>query len=412
MAATACRRNFTATRRDSPGTLRLVPEHRNQTARPREGTGVTPTRPAPSSSRLHSLDGLRGIAALVVVLHHSMLVAPALANGTAAGWAWWVVHGPPHLLWVGTEAVYVFFILSGFVLTLPFLRSNNQPSFRKYYVSRVLRLYLPVLAAVGFALALFALVGRRGQHPGSSWWMLAHDIPVSIETLSRDALLLFGTDFLNSPLWSLRWEVIFSLLLPIYLFAGRRLTGLAGIIAGALLLACIPLGAFLDFQALIFLPIFGLGVLMAGNLAAIQSWSSQRSEMQWRMLKLLGLALVGWNWWPGIGLINWSAAPPTLGAAVLVLVALGWPAAENTARRPVLYWLGSRSFSLYLTHEPVVVSCAIVLATTDAALNTVVACPLSLIIAELFYRTVERPAHIFSRWAGRQVLPQRSSDVV
>jgi len=74
--------------------------------------------------RYTSLDGLRGLASLVVLVHHCFLISPQLAaavdsNGTGPfeSWVWWVTFTPVHLLWAGQEAVIVFFILSGFVLT-------------------------------------------------------------------------------------------------------------------------------------------------------------------------------------------------------------------------------------------------------------------------------------------------------
>ena len=76
-----------------------------------------------ASSRLSSLDGLRGVAALIVVVHHSMLVSPNLAaayyGGEVEGLAANIVtYSPLHLLWGGKEAVVVFFVLSGLVLVL------------------------------------------------------------------------------------------------------------------------------------------------------------------------------------------------------------------------------------------------------------------------------------------------------
>jgi peptidoglycan/LPS O-acetylase OafA/YrhL len=101
------------------------------------------TRPA--TQRLHSLDGLRGLSALVVVLHHALLVVPALAapyydQGPAASGSaeWWLSHTPIHALWEGKAAVYVFFVLSGFVL--PLLAHRAQFRWSVYYPQRLLRL--------------------------------------------------------------------------------------------------------------------------------------------------------------------------------------------------------------------------------------------------------------------------------
>lgn len=116
-----------------------------------------------SSRRMASLDGLRGIAAVVVLLNHSFVLVPSVAdafNGTEKGHgvAWWFTYTPLHVVWAGSEAVMVFFVLSGFVLT----RSCEAvySSWRAYYPSRLLRLYLPVVAALLFAAAMVMLIPR------------------------------------------------------------------------------------------------------------------------------------------------------------------------------------------------------------------------------------------------------------
>lgn len=91
----------------------------------------SPSPPPPLLPRVRALDGIRGLAAVVVVVHHTFLVSPLLANpyqnpydvrpGTIA---WWATYTPLHLFWDGTEAVFVFFVLSGFVLSLPLARTG------------------------------------------------------------------------------------------------------------------------------------------------------------------------------------------------------------------------------------------------------------------------------------------------
>src|SRR3954470_23660048 len=104
------------------------------------------------SNRLPSLDGLRGLAALVVVVHHCALTVPALAaqmfGPDNSSPAWWLAWTPAYLLWAGREAVLVFFVLSGFVLSLPRLSGGKSGRWASYYRKRMVRLYVPVVAAV------------------------------------------------------------------------------------------------------------------------------------------------------------------------------------------------------------------------------------------------------------------------
>jgi peptidoglycan/LPS O-acetylase OafA/YrhL len=81
--------------------------------------------------RLRSLDGLRGVAAIVVVAYHSLLISPSLAeivvnNQPAEPGSFWdlLLHSPLRILIAGNEAVIVFFVLSGLVLTLQVRRGK------------------------------------------------------------------------------------------------------------------------------------------------------------------------------------------------------------------------------------------------------------------------------------------------
>ncbi|MEC5180838.1 acyltransferase family protein [Arthrobacter sp. CG_A4] len=93
-------------------------------------------------TRVTQLDGLRGIAALVVVSCHVVSTLPGIGSvfdnrsvglTTAETWA---VFSPLHVLWNGTPAVHVFFVLSGFVLVLPFTRPGAVRSWAQFYAAR------------------------------------------------------------------------------------------------------------------------------------------------------------------------------------------------------------------------------------------------------------------------------------
>lgn len=76
-----------------------------------------------SPARLTSLDGLRGLAALVVLAHHALLTMSGFSSVYWAepfpSWVTPFAYTPLHALWAGQEAVLVFFVLSGAVLMVP-----------------------------------------------------------------------------------------------------------------------------------------------------------------------------------------------------------------------------------------------------------------------------------------------------
>lgn len=355
-----------------------------------------------TTSRYTSLDGLRGLAALVVLLHHCLLVSPQLVGAIeSAGvapmdsWVWWATFTPLHLLWAGKEAVYVFFILSGFVLTLPFA-GVSRPSWRAYFPKRMVRIYLPVWASLIFALLMAWAVPRVASPEFSSWINLHEEAP----NVLADAFLLRGAGSLNSPLWSLQWEMLFSLLLPLYVVAALRirrawLPCLAGLVV-------IIMGGNMMYAALpVYLPMFGVGVLMAARREHLERWGQKLRPWGWASMLVASLVLLCSQWlFPQLPATISLAA---VGGALLLFAFIGCKAAITLGNNSFIHWLGLRSFSLYLVHEPIVVSVSYWLHATNPFQVALFAVPLSLLAAEIFFRVVERPSQRFAGVAGRVV---------
>lgn len=102
--------------------------------------------------RVLSLDGLRGLAALIVFLYHvDIMVKPFGAGGPS--------------LFPGTASVMVFFILSGIVLSLvPFKHMGNGGyDWLGYYPRRVVRLCGPLFAAIALTLPMGYVAWRLGS---------------------------------------------------------------------------------------------------------------------------------------------------------------------------------------------------------------------------------------------------------
>jgi len=156
------------------------------------------TAERPLAGRVHALDGLRGLAALVVVLHHALLAsAPNLASvysvspsASLGKVEWLLAYTPLHIVWAGQEFVVVFFVLSGFVLSLPAVRGKQQPA-SSYYPSRLLRLYIPVWGALAFAAVMHVAVNHRAVD-GASFWLNTHSQALGLGGLTREATLVTG----------------------------------------------------------------------------------------------------------------------------------------------------------------------------------------------------------------------------
>jgi peptidoglycan/LPS O-acetylase OafA/YrhL len=92
------------------------------------------------------------------------------------------------------------------------------------------------------------------------------------------------------------------------------------------------------------------------------------------------------------------------GACIAVALPLLLGSLRSFLETPVMQWAGSRSFSLYLVHEPIVVAAAFALGgTASVVLVAALAVPVALVAAEGFFRVAERPMHRWSRAFGQWV---------
>ncbi len=359
-------------------------------------------------ARLRSLDGLRGIAALVVVIHHCLLLSPVLAGSyreaPVEGWGLdrLLTRTPLHLLWDGTGAVLVFFVLSGYVLTLAATRSGRD-GWSAYYVKRLPRLYLPVWAGLAFAVVLAELVPRVIAD-GQSWWLNAHAQTVTPSLVAGDASLLKNASLIDSPLWSLRWELWFSLLLPGYIWLAVHAHRLVCVQAAGLL-GLIGLGSWSGHASLLYLPVFGFGVLLAAHRDSLTAALARIGRAGWVVIGCLAVAMLTAGFTVGPD-AEWVDRPlRSVGACFMVLLFLGCPGIARYASGRVPQWLGAVSFSLYLVHEPIAVSVAMLLHPTDslgAYVVLAISLPLSMIVAAAFLRWVERPSLEIGRRLARR----------
>lgn len=368
-------------------------------------TRSRPAMPVAPKSRVAALDGLRGAAALVVLLHHSLLTIPFF-NDEHHG----VNATPLHLLWAGREAVYIFFVLSGLVLVGPALERGINA--RSYYPSRLLRLYMPVLGAVALGWIVTTAVPRNFE-PGQSGWMRLHQFEVTPWTYARDILLLAGTSNLNTPLWSLQWEVIFSLLLPVYVIVARRFQK-HWLLLTVASIATSTVGAGLHLESVKYLSMFLIGGMIATQLPLLRTKIRQASAWASIIVLITALLSISSVYWVGGVLVN-GAGTLTLplvlvGAAGVVILCSAWQPLQSLLSRRGFQWAGRVSFSLYLTHELIVVSTAQILPSTLTWLTPFVAIPLSLAFAVLFFRFVEAPAHQLSKRVAKALSDSHRCD--
>lgn len=360
--------------------------------------------------RLDYLESLRGLAALMVVLHHHYMTAPLLKEI--------VRFSPLRFLINGRSSVIFFFVLSGFVIVYGILNGSRKFSYPNFVLRRIVRIYLPYVAsgliAIGCYLALQPKVLPDTAITFNEMW----SEPLPGSTLAQ-FFLLAGTpaaNTINTVAWSLVYELRISLLLPfLYLLAVRFPWSLwafvvVEVITNRFRQNQVPFHATdlfsnLDVTVHFVMP-FVLGTFLA-------VWCSRGAipDLGRTPVKaglLLGVAL--------LLLMVFRDEPASFGAAILIFVAIGWTRFQDVLRWPILIRLGTISYSLYLTH-------AIVLQVTVRVFHGVipiwgslaVSLAASFVVAILFYRFVERPTHRLSQRIGRSAtgagvqVPPRSS---
>jgi peptidoglycan/LPS O-acetylase OafA/YrhL len=318
---------------------------------------------------------------------------------------WLLVRTPLHVVWAGPEMVLIFFVLSGYVLALPAVSRGMRWFSISYYPRRLVRLYVPVWVSLLIGGLLHEL--HKSPVPNASWWLDEHAVALSLHDGLNDASLVHqGLPWaFTSVIWSLKYEVLFSLSLPAILAAallvrrGRLLT----LMSAAGCMSLMYVGAEHGNSDLRYLPLFVLGVLMAfhaDRLRRVASmWLFPIALVLCVCLLTASYTLSGAT---SGGAPGFQYLADVLGSCAAVWIAIGFgPARKALSIRP-LRWLGSRSYSLYLVHEPIVVAIAFMFrGVVSPVLLLAVAVPVSLLAAEIFWRSVESPSIRLARRLGQ-----------
>lgn len=205
-------------------------------------------------------DGLRGLAALNVVLCHFLgAIYPLGFENLYPG-----VSGPGaipsrvssflsipmvSLFWNGNFAVCVFFVLSGYVLAKPFIENGDADSLKLRAARRYFRLVVPVVGSVLFAYILVKL----GFNHTKQLAAISHNVPLDHSwTDPPDFFIALkegffggifeGRSFLVPVLWTMKIEFIGSMI--VFAYWSLNLAGMAGIIwlciSSAVIVHCFP----------------------------------------------------------------------------------------------------------------------------------------------------------------------------
>jgi peptidoglycan/LPS O-acetylase OafA/YrhL len=344
------------------------------------------TRDLQKMPRIAYLESIRGVAALqVLLLHFLAAFAPDLVYSLPAGAAiaGYIHLSPLYFLYDGYSAVYIFFALSGYVLTRSFERDLAAPSAQRMFsqsLARLVRLGLPALAATLVAAAMMWIFGKPNMAAadlsGSTWFASQWNTNVSILSIIRDGTVnalflgyrgLPGVAFLApwqqpveqslvAPLWTLSIEFYGSMIILLLCACARR--------SRVAWWSAVLLGAMFTIRSAYIC--FFMGHLLAAFRRAERPAPDSRLLPMFSIVFGVFLCVMAEVWqpqWlrslcadPTYLLFPGQFAPMQQKAfgAILVLVGiLDLEVARSFLSRPWLVARSKLSFPLYLVHWPI-----------------------------------------------------------
>ncbi|MFT4412574.1 acyltransferase family protein [Fredinandcohnia humi] len=360
--------------------------------------------------RIEQLDSIRGLAALAVVLSHIPYMALSLP---------FIVYKLLIILRInnGHSSVMLFFVLSGFVLALPFLKEQEN-NYLPYIIKRFFRIYVPYIFAITLAIILSQIFLKENIVSLGDWDML-WSIPVSLKLIFEHIFFIgnIHSNSFNGPIWSLIHELRISLVFPFIVFLIKRVNWKITIII-SLVLSCISgLNNIFNFQesngynityfhTIHFVSLFILGALLAKHKnEVITVYKKLHRIYKWLLLftslfiyqfsefivyflhGFTNIDFISTHFWI---IVEYGVA---LGSVGLIVSALGSYRLERILLfRPILF-LGKISYSLYLYHLPIILGCFYLLHyILPLWLISIIGIFLSVCIASVAWKLVEQPS--------------------
>jgi peptidoglycan/LPS O-acetylase OafA/YrhL len=322
--------------------------------------------------RLASIDVLRGVAAVLVVLQHSVEhYDNALIN---------YVH--QNVINFGQIGVLVFFMISGYVI--PYSQAGSGRDLKAFWLARIFRIY-PLYIFVILLNLILALVLFRTAMPDLGPSLLAHVIFVQE---------WIGLPNFGGPSWTLFLELVWYVLFAALVFirrekdAGKLYLGLMAFLA-VFLVVNIAVHRQLPFGKIAFLVSFFLGYITYLVRTDALTLSRYRIYFATSLLLTMVIMFVSYAIFrdatkPGISflciILNWSVA-----TVIFLGLLFGWTGGHSR----ILIYIGTVSYSVYLLHDTVINLFRFT--RIDSLIYVPLVLPATIALAHFTYTFVERP---------------------
>jgi len=357
-------------------------------------------KPLPDNHRYKQLDSLRGFAALTVFTGHVIgaIVSQAILTK--------IESTPISALFNGYAAVMFFFVLSGFVLSLPFISNERPLSLTAFYTKRFFRIYPAFLTTMILSIVLKEWVYNEHTMANSVLWFKQywawHWDQVNLKDALRALLLIdpgFNGRLIDPPVWSLVVEVKMSIILPFFILIVSR--------CGAL----VNVGLFLLISYLAYrhtglqISVFFLGVVLAKYQYRLKNTIKALPTPVLVMVMLFSLLLYN----TGLEFLSlhlksfyviFSNYLPAIGSCMIIIMLLTSKRLSSFFERKVFAFFGAISYSFYLMHFPILIATFSIMADYGTQIAAGAAFIITVLISYLITIFIERP---FQRLASRLV---------
>ncbi|WP_284355711.1 acyltransferase family protein [Pseudomonas putida] len=369
------------------------------------------------NERYSHLDGLRGLAALVVVFcHFVQLYLPAAFFRAAPDHFGesLISASPLNLIFNGNFAVAIFFVLSGFVLAAPFFNKNSSTWYLKAAIKRYPRLAIPALASTLIPCLIyisfgsnFAATTELSGYTKKEYFSGFDSITTAVWQGLIGTFLFAEQDY-NRVLWTIRTELIGSFgvfaLLPIL---GRYR---ARIIAYAALVVILKDSYLLGFV---------LGTLAADlvigyrvSLSRTTSIIALTAGLYLGAFPYVGQELLIWRPISSIPLKNLFVISHITGAFLCIIALSGLPSLQRALTTKTCAFLGRISYSMYLIHFTLIgfLGSFIIISLSPLGYGTSLIVAMTLLLpitvgaSYLFTRFIDEPSIQFSNYLSKTLI--------
>jgi peptidoglycan/LPS O-acetylase OafA/YrhL len=364
------------------------------------------------------LDSLRGFAALQVLFGHCIIANSGLAffkqPTKPSNFVEHFVNFPFHFFWSDSQAVILFFVLSGFVLALPYYSERKtEPRYFPFFFKRIIRLYLPCFFVICISLLMrYILYNPNIMIDAGEWVKRMWTYPINQEFLFNILILKPSyLDHVDGALWSLNPEIKLSLILPFFSLLIKKLSKVQSI--GFLLVYVIIYHGLVrlhfqdfwpDFVTLYYLTYFLIGVILCKYRDELIKAADSTSQIATILLLILAVYLYTFQfsfWWLYEPLFNIGSKITdqlaSIGGSIILIYAISNKFKRFYNHKFSIY-LGKLSFSIYLIHTIVITSFFYLLSSyLQPWLIVIISFFTAFPIAWLFYVLIERPSASFSK---------------